>query len=411
MDVYIITLLIVALALVICSAFFSSAETAFFSLNPLNLRKIKQIKPVDGEKVQNLLSKPTQILSTILIGNTIVNISIATIGFIVAEHYFPKRGEAVSIVLVTLLLIIFGEAAPKRMGLIFAERLSVFYVPLIHLLIKLFKPLRMVLEKITKTFEPFFRPHGRTLSEEEFHTVLEISNEEGIINADELAMIKAIINLENLKAGNIMTPHVDLVAFDLSGNKDDLLALARKSKIKYILLYNDNLDDVEGFLDARKFLLDPEHDIGPAKIPPFFVPRNSMLPQLLVQFQKSNRRIAVVVDEYGGTAGIVTRGDVLEEITGEIYTELSRPRQIFQQAGPYRWLLDPNFSLDEINRKLRLNLSADGVERLSGWITASLGHIPQRDEVVEAQGCRVTVRQAMKQRITLVELEMLEKQQ
>jgi len=118
----------------------------------------------------------------------------------------------------------------------------------------------------------------------------------------------------------------------------------------------------------------------------------------------------VVVDEYGGTSGVVTRGDVLEEITGEIYTELSRPRQIFQQAGPYRWLLDPNFSLDEINRKLRLNLHADGAERLSGWITSSLGHIPQRDEVVEAQGCRVTVRQAMKQRITLVELEMLEKQ-
>jgi CBS domain containing-hemolysin-like protein len=139
-----------------------------------------------------------------------------------------------------------------------------------------------------------------------------------------------------------------------------------------------------------------------------FVPEAMPLTRLLTQFQKEKKRLAVVVDEYGGTAGIVTRGDVLEEISGEVYEEMSKPRPLFQQAGPHRWIVDPQFRLADLNRKLRLHLEAEDAERLSGWITYHAGKLPQANDVIEAQGCRVTVLEAKRHRVTLAQMEPLE---
>ena len=409
MSLWVLSLIIAFLILMVFSALFSSSETVFFAIGPLGLRRLSQRKPEAGKRVHSIISQPTQLLSTVLIGNTIVNVAIAAVGFALAEHYFPGYGERISIPVVTVLLVIFCEAGPKRLGLLISERLAVIYAPIILLLTRLFKPLRLMMEWITRKFEPLFRPRGRTLSEEEFETVLDISEEQGIINEEELAMIKSIVNLEDLRASDVMTPRVDIVGLDLAEESPgEYLRIARESKRNFLLLYRDQVDIVEGFLDTRKYLLDPAHSIEAARIPPSFVPENSPLNRLLVQFQQGHRRIAVVVDEYGGTAGVITRGDILEEITGDIYNELSKPRAVFQPAGPHRWLVDPNISLEELNRRLLLNLHAAGADRLSGWLSAHLGHVPQQDNVVELQGCRVTVLQTIRQRVTLVQVEKLE---
>lgn len=406
------TLLFLCAAFVVLMAFsalFSSSETVFFALNPLDLRRITQRKPAAGARIHEIVSKPTQLLSTVLIGNMIVNVSIAAIGFTIADFFFPGRGEQVSIPVVTVLLIIFGEVGPKRVGLRFPDRLAALYAPVLAVLIRLFTPLRILMERITRGLEPLFRPRGRTLSEEEFETVLDISEEQGIINEEELAMIKAIVNMEDLRASDVMTPRVDIVGLDVSDEDPArFLRIARESKRNFLLLYRDQVDHVEGFLDTRKYLLDPHHAIDNAKVPAVYVPANSPLNRLLMQFQQGHQRIAVVVDEYGGTAGVITRGDIIEEITGDIYNELSKPRAVFQSAGPHRWLVDPNISLEELNRRLLLNLHARGSNRLSGWISAHLGHVPQQDDVVETQGCRVTVLQTIRQRVTLVQIDKLE---
>ena len=401
-------LLAALLLLMLCSGFFSSSETVFFSLDPLALRRVTTRNATIGAWIHNMLAVPTRILSTVLIGNTFVNVGIAAVGFLLAEHYFPGRGEAISIPVITVALVIFGEAGPKRLGLLHAERLVRWYAPVMAGLIRALAPFRFLLEGLLKSFEPLFRPRGRTLSEEEFETVLEISQEEGILNADELAMIKAIVDLEDLKPSDAMTPRVDLLGIDLEEDPAGYLELARKARRNFLLIYRGQVDNVEGFLDVRKFLLDPEHRLDPARLPPFFVPAGTPLNKILVQFQREKRRIAVVVDEYGGTAGVITRGDILEEITGEIYNELSKPRPLFQPAGPHRWLMDANISLEEINRKLRLRLRAEGADRLAGWIAAHAGHIPEQDDVVEADGARVTVMQTIRRRVTLAQVEKLE---
>jgi putative hemolysin len=402
-------ILILALLLV-ASGLFSSAETIFFSLSPLQVRRITERHPGLGARLHQMVNQPARLLSTILIGNTIVNVAAAAIGFAIANNLFAGHGALIAIPAVTVLLILFGEIIPKRIGLHYAERLGVLYVPLFSVIGFALAPLRIVLEKITKGFEPVLRPHGKSLSSEEFETVLELGSEAGALNADELAMLKAIISLEDLDASDVMTPRVDIVGIDLadeSWTQNAVVDLCRKARRNFLVVYQDSIDQVVGFLDVRKFLLDPDHQLQTAIVKPHFVPVSAPLNQLMTDFQKNQRRIAMVIDEYGGTSGVITRGDILEEITGEIYQELNKPRPLFQPAGPNRWLVDANFSLEELNRKLGLELDSEGGDRLAGWIAEHVGHLPEKDDTVEAQGCRVTVLQTVRLRVTLAMIEKL----
>ena len=396
---------IVFLALLSCSAFFSSAETAYFSIDPIQLRRIAEKRPATGDRLRAILANPTRLLSTLLIGNTLVNLALANVGYLLAERWTPGYAEAVAIPAVTLLLIFFGEIGPKNVGLLYTSWIVRFYGPAIRFFERLLGPLRLVLDLVSRRLAHLFRPMGKTLSEEEFETVLDISREEGILNADELAMIKAIVDLEDLHASDVMTPRVDFLGIDLDDAALDPVEIARKARRNFLILYRGQFDEIAGFLDVRKFLLDPAHVLSAATLPPVFVPESVLLNRLLVRFQKDRIRIAIVVDEYGGVAGVVTRGDILEEITGDIYNELSKPRPIFQSAGPYAWLVDANISLEEINRKLRLDLQAETSDRLAGWITEHLGSVPKQDDVVQTQGVRVRVMQTIRLRVTLAHIE------
>ncbi len=401
-------LVVLFLLLLAGSAFCSSAETAYFSIDPIQLRRIAEKRPATGERLRALLANPTRLLSTILIGNTLVNLALANVGYLLAERWIPAYAEAVAIPAVTLLLIFFGEVGPKNIGLLYTSVLVRLYGPPLRFAERLLFPLRFVLDLVSRRLVHLFRPMGKTLSEEEFETVLDISREEGILNADELAMIKAIVDLEDLHASDVMTPRVDFIGIDLGDPSVNAVETARKARRNFLILYRGQFDEIAGFLDVRKFLLDPAHSLPAATLPPVFVPESIHLNRLLVRFQKDKIRIAVVVDEYGGAAGVVTRGDILEEITGDIYNELSKPRPIFQSAGPYAWLVDANISLEEINRKLRLDLQAQTSDRLAGWITEHLGSVPKQDDVVQTQGVRVRVMQTIRLRVTLAHIEKLD---
>ena len=401
----VLLLILFFLALLAGSAFFSSSETAYFSIDPIQLRRIGEKHPATGERLRAILANPTRLLSTILIGNTLVNIALSNVGYILALRWFPAHSELVAIPVVTVLLIFFGEVGPKKVGLFYTTVLVQLYGPVLRFAEGLLTPLRFLLDLVSRRLAHLFRPLGKTLSEEEFETVLDISREEGILNADELAMIKAIVDLEDMHASDVMTPRVDFLGIDLDDPGVRPVEFARKARRNFLILYRGQFDEIAGFLDVRKFLLDPAHSLPAATLPPVFIPESVPLNRLLTRFQKDKVRIAVVVDEYGGAAGVVTRGDILEEITGDIYNELSKPRPIFQSAGPYAWLVDANISLEEINRKLRLDLQAETSDRLAGWITEHLGSVPKQDDVVQTQGVRVRVMQTIRLRVTLAHVE------
>ncbi len=397
-------LLVVLLAM---SAFFSSAETALFSLNPIRIHHIRRTHPRAAREIEALLGAPTQLLSSVLIGNTLVNMVSAAVGYGVVEMLWPGRGAAISIPAMTILLIVFGEISPKRLAVRFPEKLAVAYRRPLNITIWLMTPLRLLIEWITSRLESHFKPHRPALTGDELLTAVDVGHEDGALNTEERQMVDGIIRLENIQAKDVMTPRVDLIGVNLN---DDVAAqekTARQAHFRFLPVFQDSLDNIVGFLDVPRFLLDPQHDLQAATIPHFYVPDTAPLDTLLTSFQQQRRRIAIVIDEYGGTAGMITRGDILDEIVESVENEFGGPNMGIQPMGQDCWLINGNISLEDVNYELDLELDAEGADRLAGWVTAWAEHIPKIGEVVEAQGCRVTVRQMKKHRITMLLLEKL----
>ena len=395
------------LLLLILSAFFSSAETAYFSLNPLQVEHIRISNPETADKIKRMLDMPTQLLSTILIGNTFVNVAAAGLGFEIVKHFNFAHPAMISIPFMTILLLIFGEVAPKRIAISQPERLAKGYAWSFAILIRLFAPIRAILQKVVALFEKDLHAADKSLTEDEFRTVVEVGEMEGILDEEERTMVDGIIRLEETEACDVMTPRVDLIGIDLDDTQEEQVKTAEQTQFRYLPVYRDSLDKPEGFLDVPHFLLSNDRDLEAAMIPPFFIPETAPLDDLLATFQKENRRVAFVTDEYGGTAGLITRGDILEEIIDDVDNEYGEESLTLQKVGEDRWMVDGSTSLEDINYELDLDLEEDGADRVAGWVIAKAEHIPKVGEIVTHQGCRVTVQRVKRNRVILVLLEKL----
>ncbi len=387
-----------------CSAFFSSSETALFSLNPIHIHRIGRRHAGAAARLRDLLARPSSLLSTILIGNTVVNVAASSLGYVVAESLLPSRGEMVAIPAMTVLLLIFGEVAPKRLAMIRTEQLAVFYAPILAVLIRLATPLRWLLERVSALFHKQLQEEAAALTEDEFRTVVEVGEEEGVLDEEERTMVDGIIRLEETQAKDVMTPRVDLVGIDLEDPLEEQEDVVRGVRYRYVPVYRDSLDHAEGFLDVPRFILGESPTLSECIIPPFFVPETVPLDTLLTTFQREGRRVAFVADEYGGTAGLVTRGDILEEIADDATNEYGREKPEIQQVEEDRWIVDGRASLEDINYELDRELEAEGADRIAGWVSAHLERMPRVGDTVEEQGCRATVMMVRRRRVLSVEL-------
>jgi putative hemolysin len=389
------------------SAFFSSSETVLLSLSPIQVQRIRDRNRHAGARLERLLADPARLLSTVLIGNTLVNVAIASLGYTLVDAVVPAYGEAVAIPLMTLILLVFGEVAPKRLAIASSERFAPIVSRLILFWQDVFTPLGYLLEAVSRRLRRVLQPERRTLNDEELLTMIAVGTEQGELDAEESSMVKGILRLSELKASDVMTPRVDIVGIDLQASAEQHLQTARQSRFRQLPIFNRTPDAIEGFMDVARYLIDPAHDVRKAMIPALFVPENVSLDDLLITFQRGNRHIACVLDEFGGTAGLVTRGDIVELITGTVDPGRSPPRGAIQPTEDGRWLIDGRVSLDEVNRELGLSLDADNADRIAGWVTFHAGRLLRAGETVEAQGCRVQVRRLRTHRIDLVQLERL----
>lgn len=393
--------------LFLCSAFFSSAETALFSLNPIQINRLIKRRPRSAVLIQHLLDTPTHLLSTILIGNTLVNVAASGLGYVIALHVLSAYAEIISIVSMTFLLLVIGEVAPKRLAMMHSERLAIMYAPALKGLIFAMTPLRAMLERVIALIRKDLHAADRTLTEDEFLSVVEAGEEAGVLDEEERTMVDGIVRMEEMQASDIMTPRVDLVGIDMEDSPDEHERVARSVTFRYLPVYRETMDQVEGFLDVLKYLLSDDKDVSKASIAPVFVPETAPLDNLLLSFQRERRNVAFVSDEYGGTAGLITRGDILEEIVEDVENEYGDEQLSLQQIGINRWLIDGSTSLEDINYELGLALEAEGADRIGGWIMAQTERIPHAGDVVEAQGCRARVQRVRKRRVTLVFFEIL----
>ncbi len=407
--VFISILLLALLGLTLLSAFFSSAETAFFSLSALRVQRLRSRNPKLGHWIAEQIGAPSHLLSTLLIGNTLVNIAISSLGYTLIRTItgHATLSAVITIPTITIILLIFGEIAPKRYAIVNAERLIVNFAPMLRLWITVMRPLSILMELITRLAKRSLRPERKTLTYEELLTAVEISAESGLLDEEERSMVDGIIRLSEMDAGDILTPRVDIEGLDLEDPFDEILAKVRQTTHTYLPLYRDTPDAIEGFLDVPRFLLDPKLNLRRATFPALFVPETVDLDDLLITLQRNRRHIACVLDEFGGTAGIVTRSDILEIITGELLDHSDPPELEIEEIDANRWLIDGSTSLDEINHDLDLELEADGADRIAGWATEMAGRFLRAGEAIEAQGCRVQIRRVKKLRIEQVILEKL----
>ena len=389
------------------SAFFSGSETALFALTPVQAQRIRDRNPRAGARLQRLLSQPERVLSTILIGNTIVNVAIASVAFVVVHMLAPQHSTILAIPATTALLLLIGDLVPKRMAIAHAERLAPVFSVLLVLWMHVFAPLGRLLEICSGMLRRFLLPERKALNDAELLTMMQVGAEQGVLDPEERSMVDGIMRLSELKASDAMTPRVDLVGIDLDDPPNRQLSAARQARFLHLPVYRRTPDAIEGFLNVARYLLDPAHDVRKATTPALFVPENAALDDLLITFQRNDREIACVLDEYGGTAGVVTRGDVLEFVVKGVERDAVARRPLLESTGNGVWLVEGSAVLDEVNHELGTRLEAEGADRIAGWVAFHAGSLLKAGESVEAQGCRATVRRLRNHRIIQVQLERL----
>ncbi len=385
------------LALIALSAFFSSAETVLFSLTGAQRARIKARSARADALISGVLADKAILFSTLLVGNTFVNFAIATIGYRLFARWIPGLSW-LAVPTMTVFLLVFGEITPKRLALKFAEPLAPPYAVLLRFWRTVMMPFNVVLRFTSRAFAPALERERRALSDEELVSVLESAVAHGEVSAKDSEMIEGVLRLSELSANDEMTPRVDIEGFDLTRGEAACAAFARTAKHHYLPLYRQTPDAIERVLARETGAVEE----------PLFVPETVTLDDLLVTFAKSRKPLAVVLDEYGGTAGIITPNDILELIVGPgVFGSSANEEPQVTRKGANVWEIDARASLDEVNRALDVELEAEDADRLSGWVQFHAGRIPHVGQEIAADGCRATVLKRRHRRVTLVRLEVL----
>jgi len=385
------------------SAFFSSSETVLFSLTAAQRDQIAERSPKTGELIARCLADKAVLFSTILVGNTFVNFAIAAIGYRLFRAWIP--GQAfLAVPVMTVLLLVFGEITPKRLALRHAAAIAPVCARLLAVWRFVLTPINVVLRFTSRAFAPALARERRALSDEELVSVMESAAEHGEISAADAGMIEGVLRLSELSANDEMTPRVDIVGYDA-----DLLGEPSAESVarfaasgpghRFVPVFRRSRDSIEKILEVATGRVEDA----------LFVPETVALDDLLQTFAMSGKPMAVVLDEYGGTAGIITPNDILELIVGPAVFGDAGVEPAFRKTGDSRWEIDGRVSLDEINRELDLELAAEDADRLAGWVQFHAERLPHVGQEVVADGCRATVRKRRHRRVTLVELEVLER--
>lgn len=393
-----VALILCLAVLMVLSAFFSSAETVLFSLTGAQRQRIRERNPKADARIARCLSDKAILFSTLLVGNTFVNFAIASLGYRLFAKWIPG-GAWLAVPVMTALLLFFGEITPKRLALRSAERLAGPYARLLWFWRTTLSPFNVFLRFTSKAFATALERERRALSDEELVSVMESAAEKGEVTAADVEMIEGVLRLSELCANDEMIPRVDIEGYDI--DRDD--AVRRETLAEahhhYLPVYRRTPDAVEGVIDVKTGRIEDA----------LFVPETVTLDDLLVTFAKSRKPLAVVLDEYGGTAGIITPDDILELILGPAAFSHPAVEPQLTKKGPNVWTIDGRVSLDEINRELDLELEAEDADRLSGWVQFHAERVPHVGQEIEADGCRATVLKRRKRRVTLVKFEVLKR--
>ena len=402
--------MIILLAL---SAFFSSAETALMTVNKMKMRYLSE----NGNKRAKLILDITEnhtskMLSAILIGNNIVNLSASSLSATIA-YDFGGYMVSIATAILTFAVLVFGEITPKNFATIHADKVALLYIPIIHIFMTIMTPVIFVINLFAHGILFLLRvdPNARntTMTEDELRTIVDVSHEDGVIESEEKEMIYNVFDLGDAKAKDVMVPRVQITFADVNSSYEELIEIFREDKFTRLPIYEDTTDNVIGTINMKDLLLFDNDKIDSFHVrdilrEAYFTYEYKSISELLVEMRDASFNIAIVLDEYGETAGLITLEDILEEIVGEIHDEYDEnEEELIQKINDCEYVIEGSVSLDDLNDELDLNFESEDYDSLGGFIIEHLDRLPELgDEVTTQDGVRLVVEKLDKNRVESV---------
>ncbi len=396
------TCIIMMAVCLLLSAYFSATETAFSSANTARLKTLAEKGSGNAALALKLLEQYDRLLSTILIGNNIVNIATASIGTVLFVRHYGDAGATISTVVVTVVVLIFGEISPKSIAKDCAEKCAMLSAPILRVLIWVLMPLNLLFSLWKKLLNRVFRLSGESkMSQEELLMLVDEVQQEGSIDRDEGELLKNAIGFSEQEAQDILIHRVDLAALPVTAGKEEVAALFTQTKYSRLLVYDGSIDHILGTVHQKDFYVGcgvtdkPLRDII---APPVFALENEPIRLLLKKLQQAKTHVAVVVDEYGGTCGIVTMEDILEELVGEIWDEHDEEEVFLRKLGPDTYAVDAAMDLADFAAYFHLKTDSEMVS-VSGWVMEQFGRVPEAGDSFTCGDLRVQVTRVENHRI------------
>ena len=408
------------LILLMLSAFFSSAETALTTVNKMRVRTLAESGDKRAAMVAAVIEDPAKMLSTILIGNNIVNLSASSLMTTLTLRVFGNAAVGVATGVLTLLILVFGEITPKTMSTLYAEKISFAYAGAIHVLMVVLTPVIFIVNKLSMGVLFLLRvdPNKKQdpITEDELRTIVEVSHEEGVIESEEKKMINNVFDFGDAVAKDVMVPRIDMVMVDVNATFDELMELFQNERFTRIPVYEENTDNVIGIVNMKDFILfdhekEKNFSIRDYLRQPLYTYEYKKTAELMLEMRKTFNNIVIVLDEYGATAGLITLEDMLEEIVGEIRDEYDEDEEdLIRRIGPREYVVEAAMKLDDLNDQLGLDLESEDYDSIGGFIIGLLDHLPEEGEEVTHKTLRFVVDKVDRNRIDKIHLYIQEEE-
>ena len=410
--------LVCILVLVFLSAFFSSSETALVTVNKIRMKNLAENGDKRAAKVLKVTSDSGKMLSAILIGNNIVNIGASSIATILAIDIFGDIGSGIATGVLTILVLIFGEVSPKTMATIKADSFSLAIAGIIDMLMFILTPVILIINKMASGVLWFLRVNpndvDKAMTEDEIRTIVDESQESGAIEDEEREMIHNVFDFGDSLAKEVMIPRIDMTFVHVDATFEELIEIYRENKYTRLPVYEESTDHVIGIINMKDVILienEEAFSIRDIIREPYFTYEHKNTADLFVEMRKSSIPLAIVLDEYGVTAGLVTLEDLLEEIVGEIRDEYdSDEEDAIEQLSEYEYLILGSTNLDDVNDALDLDFESDDYDTIGGYCLQLLDHLPEENETLFTEdGVVIKIKEVDKNRIERIYIRVPEK--
>ena len=407
MDTDSIIQLVFIIILLLLSAFFSSAETAFTTVNRIKIRSLIESGSKRAMTVDRIIENKGKMLSAILIGNNIVNLSASTLTTSLVISLWGNYATGIATGILTILVLIFGEISPKTAATLYADTFALAYAPVIRGLMTVLTPVIYIIDKLAgivlKLLGLDQKNMNQAITEEELRTFVDVSHEDGVIEQEEKEIINNLFDFEESKVKDIMIPRIDMSLIDVESEYLDVINIYKETKYSRFPVYEDNPDNVVGVLNIKDLITAPTGQAFNLKSimrKPYFVYEQKNTSELFREMQKSSISIAIVIDEYGTSVGMVTTEDLLEEIVGDIRDEYDQDEEEeFKQLASHVYRIDAAYKLDDINSEIGCHLESDDNDSIGGYIIEKLDRFPKTGDHFTIDNLEFIIEKATKARI------------